>query len=137
VKQSTDSGRDAGAAAVEFALVSVLLLTLLFGIIQSGYFFFQSTAAEHAAREGAREAAVGIDDCDAWVDLVQSQGGSADVTGATASAAPARGTIINVTVTWRRQDFGFPFVPFLGGGDQKEVASTRAERLGTVTTGCS
>jgi Flp pilus assembly protein TadG len=137
VKRTNESGRDAGAAAVEFALVSVLLLTLLFGIIQYGYFFFQSTAAEHAAREGARQAAVGIDDCGAWVDLVQRQGGSADVTGATASAAASRGTIIDVTVTWRRQDFGFPFIPFLSGGDQTEVASTRAERLGAVTTGCS
>ncbi|MGH3990759.1 MAG: TadE/TadG family type IV pilus assembly protein, partial [Pseudonocardiaceae bacterium] len=47
---------DSGAAAVEFALVSVLLFTLLFGTVQYGYFFFQATAAEHAAREGAREA---------------------------------------------------------------------------------
>ena len=42
-------GSDDGAAAVEFALVSVLLFTLFFGIIQYGYFFLQSSGAEHAA----------------------------------------------------------------------------------------
>ncbi len=128
---------DSGAAAVEFALVSVLLFTLLFGTVQYGYFFFQATAAEHAAREGAREAAVGIDDCGAWQTLVTERGGAADVTSASAEGGAARGDEIIVRVNWERVDFGFPFVPFLGGTTQEETALTRAERLGDITGGCS
>lgn len=127
---------DEGAAAVEFALVSVLLLTIVFGIVQYGYYFFQSTAAEHAAREGAREAAVGIDVCADWQSLVADRGGAANVTSATATGAADRGLPITVAVQWQRQNFGFPFVPFLGPGTQTETALTRAERLGSDTDGC-
>ena len=49
---------DSGAAAVEFALVSLLLVTLLVGIIQFGYIFFQWVELTSAAREGARWAAL-------------------------------------------------------------------------------
>jgi Flp pilus assembly protein TadG len=132
-----DEPNDRGASAVEFALVSVLLLTLIFAIIQYGYFFFQSTAAESAAREGAREAAVGIDNCSTWKTLVEDRSGVSNYQDVTSSAAAARGDVITVTLTWARQDFGFPFVPFLGGGNQTETAVTRAERIGTVTAGCA
>jgi len=136
VRQVQLHQHDRGAAAVEFAFVSVLLLTLLFGIIQYGYFFLQATAAEHAAREGARLAAVGIDSCPDWVTAVKDRGGVAKVVSASASPAATRGTAISVTVRWERQDFGLPFVPFLGGGEQPEVAKTRAERIGAETAGC-
>lgn len=53
---------DSGAAAVEFALVAMLLVTLLVGIIQFGYLFFQWLELTHAAREGARWAALWHDD---------------------------------------------------------------------------
>lgn len=49
---------DAGASAVEFALVSVALVTLLVGVIQFGYLFYQWVELTHAAREGARWAAL-------------------------------------------------------------------------------
>jgi Flp pilus assembly protein TadG len=51
--------KDEGAAAVEFALVSVVLITLLIGIIQFGYTFFEYIQVAHAAREGVRWAALG------------------------------------------------------------------------------
>jgi len=51
-------GDDEGAAAVEFALVAMLLVVLLVGIIQFGYLFFQWVELTHAAREGARWAAL-------------------------------------------------------------------------------
>jgi hypothetical protein len=130
-------GSDAGAAAVEFALVSVLLFTVFFGIIQYGYYFLQSSGAEHATAVAARAAAVGIDDCAAWLQLVKDSGGSADVQSASSSAAPDRGIIIEVSVTWERVNFGLPFVPFLGAGAQTETAQARAERTGDITSGCS
>ena len=129
-------GDDAGAAAVEFALVSVLLFTVFFGIIQYGYYFLQSSGAEHAAWVGARAAAVGIDDCATWQQLVKDSGGSADVQSATASAAAHRGDPITVTVIWTPLDLGLPFIPF-PGANQPETALARVERLGAVTTGCT
>lgn len=53
---------DSGAAAVEFALVSLLLVVLVVGIIQFGYLFFQWLELTHAAREGARWAALWHED---------------------------------------------------------------------------
>jgi len=53
--------RDEGAAAVEFAIVALLLFTLLFGIIQFGWLFYQWNEITHAAREGARWGALEYD----------------------------------------------------------------------------
>src|SRR5207244_10463420 len=50
--------REEGAAAVEFALVSILLFTLLFGIINFALVLHRYQVYEGAAREGARFAAV-------------------------------------------------------------------------------
>jgi len=50
--------RDEGASAVEFALVSFILVLLLFGIIQFGHLFFQWLEITHGAREGARWASL-------------------------------------------------------------------------------
>jgi Flp pilus assembly protein TadG len=49
---------DEGAAAVEFALVAMILVVLLLGIMQFGYLFYQWNEVTHAAREGARWAAL-------------------------------------------------------------------------------
>jgi Flp pilus assembly protein TadG len=49
---------ESGAAAVEFALVSVVLLMLVFGIIEFGRTYGQYQVLTGAAREGARVAAV-------------------------------------------------------------------------------
>lgn len=47
-----------GAAAVEFAIILPLLMTLLLGIIEFGYLFNQQISLTQAAREGAREYAI-------------------------------------------------------------------------------
>ncbi len=52
------SKKDRGAAAVEFALVLPLLLSLLFGIIEFGWAYGQMLDVRHGAREGARLVAV-------------------------------------------------------------------------------
>jgi Flp pilus assembly protein TadG len=46
--------RQRGAAAVEFALVLPLLLTLVLGVIDWGWFFFIDQLVTNCAREGAR-----------------------------------------------------------------------------------
>lgn len=50
--------RRLGAATVEMAVVTPLLLTMLFGIIEFGYAFTARQALVTAAREGARLAAM-------------------------------------------------------------------------------
>lgn len=47
-----------GAAAVEFALVLPILVALLIGIMEFGYWFYLSSSAAGAAREGARDLAI-------------------------------------------------------------------------------
>jgi Flp pilus assembly protein TadG len=51
-----------GAALVEFALVSVLLVTLVFGIMEAGWAFSQLVEVRNASREGARLAVVDYGD---------------------------------------------------------------------------
>jgi Flp pilus assembly protein TadG len=65
---------EGGAAAVEFALISILLFLLIFGGITFGLAWFQRQAAAHAAREGARLAAVGVADCTTWRTTVKDRG---------------------------------------------------------------
>lgn len=48
-----------GASAVEFAIILPVLLMLLFGIVEFGLAYRDYLAVTHAAREGARMAAVG------------------------------------------------------------------------------
>ena len=50
--------RERGAAAVEFALVLPLLLMVLLGAIDWGWYFFVREVAVNAAREGARAGSV-------------------------------------------------------------------------------
>ena len=55
--------RDNGAAAVEFALVMVPLIMLVFGIISFGMFFAQKLALTNGARQAARMAVVHGNTC--------------------------------------------------------------------------
>ena len=52
------AGQEAGAAAVEFALVVVILLVIVFGIINFGVVFSHQLTLNNAVREGARGAVV-------------------------------------------------------------------------------
>lgn len=69
-----------GAAAVEFAIVAIVLIMLLTGIVQFGFTFFQYLEIVHAAREGARWASLGLDE--------GSVSDGETVRGRTAAAAP-------------------------------------------------
>jgi Flp pilus assembly protein TadG len=128
---------DDGAAAVEFALVSFLLFALLLGTVGFGYVLFAQQSALHAAREGARLAAVGVNNCTSFQKEVARRGEGADVAFATVTMSystltPKPGDAVTVTVPYS-VDLGF--LGFLGfssfDGSQRGIS--RAETVGSVT----
>lgn len=89
---------DAGAAAVEFAMVSVLLLMMIIGIVEFGRIYSAKLAVTHAAREGARQASVNRYDA----SYVKSQAAPlppAVVTVARSVGADSYGRFVLVTVS--------------------------------------
>ncbi|MGH3385305.1 MAG: TadE family protein [Nocardioidaceae bacterium] len=139
---------DDGASAVEFALVSVLLFSILFGLIQYGLYFWSLQSGSSAAREGARRAAVGDLDCTNFrtyvKERVQGETNAGDITRTYANAdgtpvSPAVvGGVVTVTVTFTSIDLGFPFVPFIDDGKVSEEAFSRVENVDpTNSVDCS
>jgi Flp pilus assembly protein TadG len=57
-RRSRRSKGQAGATLVEFALVSICFLTILFGIVGFGHAFYAYHFVDHAAKEASRWAAV-------------------------------------------------------------------------------
>ena len=58
MNRTMDLNQERGAAAVEFAVVMILLMILVFGLIEFGIAFSKLNVYTGAAREGARYAAV-------------------------------------------------------------------------------
>jgi Flp pilus assembly protein TadG len=84
-----------GAAAVEFAVILPLLLLIVAGIIEFGFMFNAQIGVTHAAREGARVAAIGTGDpvaaaTGAFTAVPQVSGFSAAVTRSCPNTAGAR-----------------------------------------------
>ena len=133
-----------GAAAVEFALVVPVLLTLVCAIIDFGRLFFVSASLTAAVRDGARAAAVLPNPLDATqVASVQQrvvagfQGlGSVAITSGNVTVttdAPSNGGVVTI-VTVRVQNYAFrPITPFasafgLGTVNLSRTAVFRWER---------
>lgn len=141
---------DGGAAAVEFALVSVLLFTLVFGIIQYGFYFWASQVGSSAVRDAARYSAVGTKACgDGTTDqelvaTVRRQLGAAAVGDSPASVTRAYDTTpavtggnVTVAVTFKALDIGFPFIPLPNDGYVTTDADARVEAVTTKSVNCS
>lgn len=143
---------DRGAAAVEFALVSGILFTLIFGTIQYGLYFWSLQSGSQAAREAARQAAVGALDCTEFTDAVldNSQGEQSgtvtatrkfytDATLTTAAGVPANikvGGAVKVVVSFDSIDLGLPFVPFIQDGRVSEASVARVENVTVDSKDC-
>lgn len=114
---------DSGASALEFALVAPVLLLLVLGLIEFGFMFQTQLALTHAAREGARIAAVGQFD----PAVVISRAYPVTPTIATApsppSAAPT-GSPITVTLTY---DYDWQVLPVPGTVTLEGEATMRRE----------
>lgn len=134
----TAARREEGASAVEFALVALVLVTLLLGITQFGFTLFQYLEIVHAAREGARWASLGVQP--------GSVGDPDSVLGRTAAAAPGlnpglgNGNIavseesvggvgaVTVTVTYDSPIFA-PLIGALADGDVLHLQSSATLRM--------
>lgn len=92
---TTKPRREAGSAAVEFALVLPILLVLLFGIINFGFIFATQISLNSSARDGARAGVVrplggAAKTCDKIADMARGGAGTLGLTNTDA---------IKVTVT--------------------------------------
>src|SRR5215204_889408 len=74
--RSARGRRDEGAAAVEFALVVLPLLLLVFGIISFGLYFAGSLGLSNATREAARYGVVQDRTCEQIAQSLQSTSSS-------------------------------------------------------------
>ena len=101
---------DSGATALEFAIVVPVLLLLLFGMIEFGFVFQTQLALTHAAREGARMAAVGDYDVATVIDRAYPVTPTI-VTAPNPVTAAASGDPITITLSF---DYDYRILPFPG-----------------------
>ena len=131
-----------GAELVEFALIGVLLFTILLGTIDFGWSFSQYLDIKSGAREGARLAIVNGDtggtqtakqNCQEIVNTIESR--MSDTTSSkvnvymsfTGSGDPATGDTATVTVTYPRSSLT-GFTTALGGGTLHSTVTMRLEQ---------
>lgn len=129
-----------GAAAVEFAIVASVFFMLVFGIIDFGFGFYTWNGTTHAAREGARKAAVTpdvgeiearvreassfLDQSRMTVSVTCSSGGAAFG----ACGSWQEGDYVRVTVDY---DYAYitPLPSFVGLGPEMELHSVSETRF--------
>lgn len=130
-----------GAIAVEFALVMMPLLVLVFGLIQYGLYFWAMQGGSDIARSAARIAAVddaATSTCAAFRADIRDQINGLSGSGATAtitrtyvdSEAPAGVSIgdkVEVSVQFKSVDLHFPFVPFIHDGVVSSSGTARVD----------
>lgn len=134
VRRTRNPGAERGAAAVEFALIAIPLLTLMVGIIQIAVFFWAFQAGSFAAGEGARR--YSVDPCGSYADVVRTRLGAASTDASAATVGVTRtgtavGETVTVTVTYGVARFATGLIPGLPSTLTKS-ATARIEDV----TGC-
>jgi hypothetical protein len=127
--------RQSGATAVEFGLIVLPLTLLLFGIIQYGFYFWSMQAGSAAARDAAREAAVGNLRCSELATYVEARLGSSRDTSKPITVerefipadAPTIGDTVRITVDFNSHYFGL--VPVPAGAAVHQSADSRVENV--------
>jgi Flp pilus assembly protein TadG len=142
-----------GATAVEFALVMLPLIYLVFGIIQYGLYFYSTQTGTYAVQQGVRRLSVG--DCTSTPTLQamlsnklsngattasasalnpQVQWKYTDATGAAATANTVSpptglqvGDSVSLTLTYPALNMNFPFIPLPNGGQVTRTSSAMVE----------
>lgn len=119
--------RNEGAAAVEFALILIPLITLVFGMMQYGWYFYTAQSASSAGREATRRLVVG--DCQDPAALKAWAGSRANVNGFDLTVAPNPlpdiGEMVTVTVTANGMIIGF--LPMPNDGQVTREVTARVE----------
>ena len=149
------SGRrsESGASAVEFALIVVPILIVLFGLIQYGLYFYSAQSGSQAINATIRQLAVG--NCQSATSLqtfVDNQIGAGETGSATivrtytnpdgttpASPAPANvgiGGKVTLKITFNTINMNFPFVSFLTDAKVTRQAQARVEDVTEQAGAC-
>lgn len=102
--------RQRGVAAVEFALVSLLFFTVLFGILEFGRMLYVYNTLQEVTRRAAREAVV------RWIDQGSTIRTLALFGAATLPGAPEIGAA-NIRIEYLKKDGGVVDSPPLDPGD--------------------
>lgn len=144
-----------GAIAVEFALVVLPLLYLVFGIVQYGLYFYATQSGTSAVGEAVRRLTVG--DCQDTAQLkklLATRLGASSVDRAddlqaavtyhdqSPSPAPTAapgvvGGTVTLTLTFQTVDMHFPLIPLPDGGKVTRTGFGRVEDTAALANGCS
>jgi Flp pilus assembly protein TadG len=130
---------------VEFALIAPLLLLLVFGLIQYGFYFWAMQGGSAAAREAARKASVGAPtSCADFRDEVRAniegiETGGVSITRDFDSTGTVQvGDDVSVTIVFNSHDLNIPFVPFINDGVVTQRATSRVDYVPDTSIGdCS
>jgi Flp pilus assembly protein TadG len=133
-----------GAAAVEFALVSLILMTLVGVVFQFAIYLWAFQAAANGAREGARAWAVNPCGATNTAQVITAVSPAARTGSVSAAAAFVKGTgnigtghepgdQVTVTVNMKAKALGFNLVP--GWNYDQNITKTATARVEDVS-GC-
>jgi Flp pilus assembly protein TadG len=143
-----------GATAVEFALIMLPLLYLVFGVIQYGIYFYGMQSGTSAVGEAVRRLTVGnCQDSTQLKQFLADRLGAAStetasslqplVTYKTAVSPPtdmaAPGVVggsVTLKLTFQTIDLNFPFVPVPNDGKVTREIFGRVEDTTSLTNGC-
>ena len=145
---------EGGAAAVEFALVLIPLLYLVFALVQYGWYYAMQSGSS-AVGDAARRIAVGncqtlaqaqtliYNDLGAATTASSSSGVTTTVTytkadGSGSVSAPGEiGGAVTVTATFPTLNMHFPFIPVPNSGSVTRTNVARVEDIDSTQGTCS
>jgi Flp pilus assembly protein TadG len=146
---------EGGAAAVEFALVLIPLLYLVFALVQYGWYFYAMQSGSSAVGDAARRISVGNCTTTAQVQTVIFNHLGAATTASTSSgitttitytkadgtgsvAAPGEiGGAVTITAKFPTLNMHFPFIPVPDSGNVTRTNVARIEDTSSTQGSCS
>jgi len=144
-----------GASAVEFGLILIPLLYLVFGLVQYGWYFYAMQSGSSAVGDAARRIAVGncqttsqvktviYDHLGAATTASSASGITATITYAKADGSgPASspgeiGGAVTLTATFPTLNMHFPLIPVPDDGNVTRTNVARIEDLSSTQGTCS